>query len=424
MNRRLSRELGLGGATFVGLGSILGTGVFVSLGIAAGVTGPSVVLAVGLAALVATANALSSAQLAAAHPVSGGTYEYGYRFLNPAAGFAAGWMFLFAKSASAATAALGLGGYLLSLVAPTAPVWSHTAVAVAAVALLTAVVAAGLRRTTPVNVVIVSITVISLLAFVAISLPFIDLGRYVPFFAPEPGRTEVGALLYAAALSFVAYTGYGRIATLGEEVKEPRRTIPRAVITTISITMLLYLLVAAAGVGTLGSAGMALMTEETGAPLEVAAGSLIGTPGRITLALGAVTAMAGVLLNLILGLSRVLLAMGRRGDMPKLYASVRESTPLPAVLTMGIVIAAVTLVGDVRLTWSFSAVTVLLYYALTNGAALLLSMDQRLYPRWISVFGLFGCLSLAVFVDVAVLAVAAGVLAVGFVWFLLRSRRR
>ncbi len=423
MSDLLKRELGLPGATFVGLGSILGTGVFVSLGIAAGITGPSVVLAVLIAALVASANALSSAQLAAAHPVSGGTYEYGYEFLTPLAGFGAGWMFLVAKSASAATAALGFAGYALSLLYPSAVAGYQTVAALLLVVALTAIVAAGVRRTTAVNVVIVSITLLSLVGFILIALPFADPGRFTPFFLPEEGRTPAGGLLYAAALSFVAYTGYGRIATLGEEVKEPQKTIPRAVITTISITMVIYILVAASGVGVLGASGMALMTEESGAPLEVAAGSVIGAPGRILLAVGAVTAMVGVLLNLLLGLSRVLLAMGRRGDMPRLFAKVRRNTPLPAVLVMGGVVFAIVLVGDVRLTWSFSAVTVLVYYALTNAAALALSKEQRLYPKWISVFGLLGCLSLAAFVDPAILLTAGGVLIVGILWFVLRRRR-
>jgi APA family basic amino acid/polyamine antiporter len=423
MSDRLERELGLPGATFVGLGSILGTGVFVSLGIAAGVAGPSVVLAVALAALVATANALSSAQLAAAHPVSGGTYEYGYRFLTPAVGFGAGWMFLVAKSASAATAALGFAGYALSLLFPSAPGSTQTLVALLLVVLLTAIVAAGVRRTMGVNIAIVSVTLLSLLIFIGIALPFLEIGRFTPFFAPEEGRTGLGGLLYAAALSFVAYTGYGRIATLGEEVRDPRTTIPRAVIVTISVTMILYVLVAAAGVGVLGARGMAIMTEQTGAPLEVAAGSLIGTPGRVVLAIGAVTAMAGVLLNLILGLSRVLLAMGRRGDMPAVFARVSRNTPLPAVLAVGGVVLAIAVVGDVRLTWSFSAVTVLVYYAITNAAAIALPASERLYPKWISWLGLLGCLSLALFVDPPIILTAAGVLLLGFLWYALRRVR-
>jgi APA family basic amino acid/polyamine antiporter len=116
---QLRREVGVVGATMMGLGSIVGTGIFVSMGIAAGSAGPAVVLAIALSALIAVCNGLSSAQLAAAHPVSGGTYEYGYRWLHPSLGFLAGWMFVCAKTASAATAALGFSGYVLDLVEST-----------------------------------------------------------------------------------------------------------------------------------------------------------------------------------------------------------------------------------------------------------------------------------------------------------------
>ena len=160
----LRRELGVAGATLLGLGSILGTGVFVSIGIAAGITGASVALAVGLAAFVAAFNGSSSAQLAAAHPVSGGTYEYGYRFLNPTLGFVAGWMFLLAKSASAATAALGFSGYTLNLF-DQGDDWLVPLAVIAVVAIVT-VVLAGIRFSSQVNTVIVSVTILALAAFV------------------------------------------------------------------------------------------------------------------------------------------------------------------------------------------------------------------------------------------------------------------
>ncbi len=233
----LRRELGLFGATMMGLGSIIGTGVFVSIGVAAGVAGPAVVIAIAFAALVATANALSSAQLAASHPVSGGTYEYGYRYLRPWLGFSAGWMFLCAKSASAATAALGFAGYLLNLLGYT-DVARATLVAVAAatIIVLTLVVLAGIRQSHHVNVVIVSFTLLALAAFVFAGLP-LALERGRENLTALAGTGAEGnfwtALLQATALMFVAYTGYGRIATLGEEVHEPRRTIPRAIITTL-----------------------------------------------------------------------------------------------------------------------------------------------------------------------------------------------
>ena len=350
-------------------------------------------------------------------------YEYGYRFLTPALGFTAGWMFLVAKSASAATAALGLAGYLLTALAP-ATVHLARFMSPAIVIGITVTVATGIRRSTQVNTVIVSVTLATLAFFVVTSASGADTTRFLPFFAPEQGRTPVGGLLYAAALAFVAYTGYGRIATLGEEITDPRRNIPRAIAITVVVTFLLYVAVAASGVSILGADGLAAAVSRTGAPLEVAAARTTGTVGRVVLTVGAATALLGVLLNLVLGLSRVLLAMGRRGDMPSAVARVTRGTPRVAVAVMGGVVAAISLVGDIRLTWSFSAVTVLTYYAITNLAALRLTDDLRRYPRWVSALGFVGCLGLAAFVDWRVLSTAGAVLAVGLVWHLVARRSR
>lgn len=407
----LQRVVGLGGATLLGLGSILGTGVFVSIGLAAGVAGPSVILAVVLAAVIATCNGMSSAQLAAAHPVSGGTYEYGYRFLNPWLGFAAGWMFLCAKSASAATAALGFAGYLLHAVERGDDA-TMVAVAVGSVVVLTGVVLGGMRRSNRTNAVIVSMTLAALAAFVVSGLPTAadELGdRLTPFL----GGDGVQGLLHATALMFVAYTGYGRIATLGEEVHEPRRTIPRAIITTLAVSAALYVAVA---VVVVGAGGLGSGTGESAAPLELIARGLGHDGVAIAVAVGAITAMLGVLLNLLLGLSRVLLAMGRRDDMPAAVARIDGGTPRVAVIVIGALIAGLVLIGDVKTTWSFSAFTVLVYYALTNLAALRLPPEHRLYPRAIAVGGLASCLFVAFWVEPAVWLSGLGVLAAGLAW--------
>ena len=211
----LKRELGVFGATMMGLGSILGTGVFVSIGIAAGVAGPSVILAIGIAALVAICNGLSSAQLAANHAVGGGTYEYGYKYLNSWFGFTAGWTFLLAKTASAATAALGFGGYLLNLLGVNTRI-SLIPLGLVAVVILTGVVLSGLRRSNMTNIVIVSITIGALALFVVGGLPKLIANaseNLTPFFST--GGSAISNLLQATALMFVAYTGYGRIATMG-----------------------------------------------------------------------------------------------------------------------------------------------------------------------------------------------------------------
>lgn len=420
--RQLKRELGVSGATLMGLGSIIGTGIFVSVGLAAGVAGPSVLIAIAVAALVATCNGLSSAQLAANHPVSGGTYEYGYRYLRPSLGFTAGWVFLLAKSASAATAALGFAGYLLDFLGVDSTRWL-TPAALLAVLALTLIVLGGIRRSNIANTAIVAMTLLALIVFVLAGLPSVERANFTPF-SPAQGRDGLAGLLQATALMFVAYTGYGRIATLGEEVREPRRTIPRAIIATLLVSMVLYVAVAFVGIGAVGADQLALAAAELAAPLEAAARTFGAPAVPALVAIGAITAMLGVLLNLILGLSRVLLAMGRRRDMPPVVAKLDQqgTTPVVAVPVMGVVIAALVLVGDVRTTWSFSAFTVLVYYALTNLAALQLPASERLYPRWLAWAGLGACLFLAFWVETPIWIAGLALIAVGLAWHWLAPR--
>ena len=415
--QRLKRVVRLPGAVLLGLGSIVGTGAFVSIGIAAGVAGPSVLLAIFLAGLLAACNGLSSAQLAASHPVSGGTYEYGYRYLTPTLGFTAGWTFMCAKSASAATAALGLAGYLLQAFGIGGRVL-QVAVGLAAVLVITVLVWHGTSRSNGANAVIVGVTLLTLALFVFAGLPAAIERGSVNLTGLLPDRAGVPGLLEATALMFVAYTGYGRIATLGEEVREPERTIPRAIVLTLVVSALLYVSVGAVAVGSVGAPRLAEMTASRAAPLEDAAMSFGGPGLARVLALGAITAMLGVLLNLVLGLSRVLLAMARRGDAPGRLASIDDarSSPAGAVLAVGAVIGLLVLIGDVRTTWSFSAFTVLVYYALTNLAALRLPPVDRRFPRWVPLAGLIGCLGLAFWVDWRVWAVGLLVIGTGFAW--------
>ncbi|MEO0474526.1 MAG: APC family permease [Planctomycetota bacterium] len=428
---RLKRELGVLHAVLLGLGSILGTGVFVSIGLAAGIAGPSVLIAIVLAALLALCNGLSSAQLAAAHPVAGGTYEYGYRFLSPKLGFTAGWMFLLAKSASAATAALGVGTYLLGqFLLDNAFIQSlfgvcfniyylNSIIALLALALITALVLLGIRRSAWANTLLVAITVLGLLAVVA----------YVLFALEEPqgyspstgdqfwtGDTPAINLLTATALMFVAYTGYGRVATLGEEVRDPRRTIPKAIVATLGFIALLYVAVGTALVFAINT-GDARM--DLGEVLLQVVWWTNGPAWLSTLiAVAGITAMLGVLLNLVLGLSRVLLAMGRRHDVPGFFGRVNAegTTPVPAVLGVAGIIALIAMLGDLKTTWSFSAFTVLVYYGITNLAALRLPAENRLYPRVFSWAGLGGCVFLCWWVSPWVWLFGLKLLVAGLLW--------
>jgi APA family basic amino acid/polyamine antiporter len=262
-----------------------------------------------------------------------------------------------------------------------------------------------------VNIVIVSITLLALATFVVAGSSAVSADNLA--FELDPR-----SLLHATALMFVAYTGYGRIATLGEEVREPRVTIPRAIIATLVVSMLVYVAVAVVAVGAVGAGRLSEATSADAAPLETVAR---GFPLRVhsLVAIGAMTAMLGVLLNLILGLSRVLLAMGRRGDTPAATANLAV-----AIIVVGIAIAALAWAGSIESNWSFSAFTVLVYYAVTNLAALKLGDDERLFHRVWAWCGLVACLALAFAIERQVWLAGLFVLACGLAWHAFRRRWR
>ena len=282
---------------------------------------------------------------------------------------------------------------------------------------LTVLVSGGLKRSNAVNIFIVSITILSLVAFVVSGATSPSIGE-----TPRSGLFDVQGLahvelLEGTALMFVAYTGYGRVATLGEEIRNPSRNIPRAVVLTLFVSFVLYMAVAATALHVVGADLFASATSRDAASLELVAERFSHPWVSKLIAVGAVTAMAGVLLNLLLGLSRVLLAMARRRDMPTTFDFVNpeNQSPSRAVWGVGAIIAILVLAGDVKTTWTFSAFTVLVYYGITNLAALCLPPEHRRFPRLISVAGLLGCFSLAAFIDPMVSAIGAGLLAVGFV---------
>jgi basic amino acid/polyamine antiporter, APA family len=338
---------------------------------------------------VAVFNGMSSAFLAGRFPVAGGTYEYGYQALNPWLGFSAGWLFLLAKTASAATAALGVALYL-GVEGPWLPIGAVVAV--------TAMVLAGLRQSALLNSLLVVVSAGAITWFATSSL-MADGGLEMA----DPGWTG-GDLLAAIAFLFVAYTGYGRIATLGEEVKEPEVIIPRAVVITLAIAAVLYMLVEVGG-------------RAFGGPFWGVDAGIVEAGGPVVAA-GAIAAMLGVLLNLILGLSRVWLAMGRRQDMPVALAELdRRSEPNRAIVLSAALVAGLTLIDDIGLAWSFSAMTVLLYYGITNLAAL--ALDRRRPTAWL---GLASCVFLSFFVSFGVWITGVSLIAVGLAWKALYQR--
>jgi APA family basic amino acid/polyamine antiporter len=394
----LARRLGVGDAVLVGLGAMIGAGVFVSFAPAAGAAGDGLLVGLAIAAVVAFCNATSSARLAARYPTSGGTYVYGRERLGPFWGYLAGWSFVVGKTASCAAMALTVGTYVL-------PSHAHL-VAVAAVVALTAVNYVGLRKAAWLTRIIVAVVLAVLVTVVVVGLA----GGGSAGAPPAPSWTGVG-VVRAAGLLFFAFAGYARIATLGEEVRDPARTIPRAIPLALGITLVTYASVAVALLVTLGPARLALST----APLADAVRTA-GVPALVpVVTVGAAVAAVGSLLALILGVSRTVLAMARDGHLPTTLAAVhpRFEVPHRAELAVGAVVAVAAATADLRAVIGFSSFGVLLYYAVANASAWTLPSAVPWRARVVPGVGLVGCLLLAFALPWESVLAGAGVVALG-----------
>ncbi|MCC9306266.1 APC family permease [Kitasatospora sp. RB6PN24] len=397
---QLQRRLGVFDAVVVGLGSMIGAGIFAALAPAAAAAGSGLMLGLALAAVVAYCNATSSARLAARYPQSGGTYVYGRERLGDFWGYLAGWGFVIGKTASCAAMALTVGSYVW-------PAQAH-AVAVAAVVALTAVNYVGVQKAAWLTRAIVAVVLAVLAAVVTACLT----GS-----TADSGRWAIGAdtgfhgVLQAAGLLFFAFAGYARVATLGEEVRDPRRTIPRAIPIALGITLVVYAVVALAVLAVLGPEQLARATAPLAQAVRVA-----GAPGLVPVVrVGAAVAATGSLLALILGVSRTTLAMARDRHLPHALAAVhpRFAVPHRAELAVGTVVAVLAAVADVRGAIGFSSFGVLAYYAVANASAWTLTPEEGRPPRIVPVLGTVGCLVLAFALPAASVAWGAAVLALG-----------
>ena len=395
MDSTLDRRLGPSDAVVVGLGAMIGAGVFVAFAPAAARAGSWVWASLAVAAVVAVCNALSSARLAAQFPAAGGTYVYGRELLGPLPGFLAGWGFVVGKTASCAAMALTVGLYL----------WPEQSSVVAAVAVLALTVLSvlGVQRTATASKVLVGVVLAALAVFVVAAfvssagssaVPGAAAPAAVPAVDGEalPGR--ILGVLGGAGFCFFAFAGYARIATLGEEVRDPSRTIPRAVVIAISVVIAVYAIVLAATVHVLGVQGVAASAAPVlDAAERVPAGEVLAPVVRIAAGIAAL----GALLGGVLGVSRTTLAMARDRHLPAPLAAVHPTTRTPYVaeICVGVVVAVIVLAADVRQAIGFSSFAVLIYYLVANTAALRLDRRRRGLPAWVPVLGAVGCVIVA-----------------------------
>ncbi|MBT2228325.1 APC family permease [Nonomuraea sp. NEAU-A123] len=457
----LSRRLGTADAVVVGLSAMIGAGVFAAFAPAAAAAGSWLLAALALAAVVAYCNATSSARLAALYPESGGTYVYGRRRLGPVWGYLAGWGFTVGKTASCAAMALTFGSYV-------APGLARP-LAIAAVVALTALNLFGVQRSAMAARVMVAFVLAVLVAVVAIGLlsgpdassatgsedgarsadglpsnaRIVDKDQRIDLSSEEVAalipKNDVVARFYAiaeqvaeayhptpwdvlqgAGLLFFAFAGYARIATLGEEVRDPARTIPRAITAALAVTLVVYALVAVTALSVLGP----MWLGASGAPLADVATASGAAWLRPVVSAGAAVAALGALLALLLGVSRTVLAMARRRDLPELLAEVHSTTEVPrrAELAVGVVVVGLLLVADLRGAIGFSSFGVLVYYAIANACALTLGPDEGAPPKAVPVLGLALCLLLAATLPLTSVLAGLAVFAVGLIIWKIRHR--
>jgi len=406
---RLRPQLRMFDAVSTGLAAILGAGIFAVISPAAGIAGPALLISLTLAAFVALCNALSSAQLAVVFPRSGGTYEFGRRMLGSWWGFGAGWMFLTANTVGPGVTALAFAGYVHA-------VWALPVrtVAVLAALSMTALNAAGIRRSVRVTDVVVVISVLSLLAVVLIGFAGWNPSNIVPF-APN----GIGGVLQATGLIFFAYTGYSRIATLVEEVHDPRRTIPKATVIALGTALALYLAVALTALGVLGASRL----SSSMSPLQTTMNAVGSGLGAAIVVIGALLTTFNEGLSDLLGVSRVAFAMGREADLPQTLVRLgAQQNPWRSVVFVGAIALLVAAFAPFGVAVAVSSFGTLLYYTVTNMSALRLKKEQRMFPVGLSVAGLIGCIGLAFSLSRSIVVVGLGILLIGLAFRAIRLR--
>lgn len=414
---QLARRIGTGDAVVIGLGSMIGAGVFSAFAPAAAAAGASLLIALVIAAAVAYCNATASAQLAAQYPTSGGTYVYGRERLGEWWGFFAGWGFVIGKTASCAAMALTFAAYAI----PEGG-WARRGAAAAAVAVLTGANLRGVTRTATLARVLVAASLLGLLIVVVAILSGGHTSSAGFAGAWSLGHGGVHGLLQAAALLFFAFAGYARVATLGEEVRDPERTIPRAIPLALGIVAVLYLVVGATEL----TAARPAQLASSAAPLAHAAALAGAAWARPVVRIAAAVASLGALLALIAGVGRTVLAMARDRELPAPLAAIDadHSVPRRAELLIGAVVVCLVLTTDLRGAIGFSSFGVLIYYAIANAAAFTQPPERRRWPRAMNVAGALACLALVASLPVRSIVAGAIMFAFGVCWRLAFRRAR
>jgi APA family basic amino acid/polyamine antiporter len=406
----LKRALGLFDATAISIGAIIGAGIYVVTGIVAGVAGPGIVVSIILAGIIASFSALSFAELSTYIPKEGGGYEFIYELISPFTGFLSGWMWIFSNIFIGAAVSIGFAQYL-TVIFPNLPM---KIVAMMICLLFTFINSMGVRQSTSLNNILVVTKIVILLFFIIAGLSFINVKNFQPFMP----HSSIG-IIEGTALIFFAYGGYARVTTVAEEIKDARRTIPRAILLSLLISSVIYILIGFVAIGLIGSQQLA----SSNFPLSDAI-AVTGIPyASFVISLGAMIATASVLLMTILGISRMTYAMARNNQLPAFLGRIhkRFQTPFYAIWLTGI-LSAVLVFENFSRVIAVGTFALLFHYALVNLAAARLKSENRKYPILISIVGFLICILLLVFLSKDSWVIGIFGLSIGTLYYVLRLR--
>ena len=385
-HRQLKPKLGLWDAVAINVGAIIGGGIFIATGIIAGLAGSALIISMVLASIIALFTALTFAELTAWKPVEGAVYEYSRLLISPSVGFLTGWMWMIANTFGGSAVSLGFGHYLGAIF----PELPGNIVACIICLCFTGLNLIGVKQSAIVNNIFVVLKLAVLGFFVVFGLFFVNMSNFLPF---EPFNE---GMFYGIGLIFFAFGGFPRIAIIAEEVKDPKRNVPRAVLISLLITAVVYTVVGAVAIGLTGPQNLAA----SNAPLVAAIGATGNMMAAQILAIGGSLAMASVLLAAVLGVSRMAFSMARNHDMPKILSKVHHKfdTPYIAILTVGIIMSIVVLFADLAGTIVVSTFGLVFTYICANIAALRLKKQKRMYPKIIPTIGLITSILIMIFV--------------------------
>jgi APA family basic amino acid/polyamine antiporter len=394
-------SLSLFDAVNISLGSIIGAGIFVVLGAAAALSGPALVLSVVLAAAVSLLTGLATASLSRMYPRSGGVYVFTREAISDFAGFLVGWAWLFSNIIGGATVAVGFGHYL-AFFFPSLPTAAGIVAVIAVTVLIQLLGAEGSSRF---NNILDVVKIAVLLFFSVEAFLHFHAANFRPLMP-----FGVKGLWAGAATMFFAYAGFARVAVVADEIKDPRRNVPRATLLSIGISTAIYFVVAVAAVGGAGAAFLA----KSGSPLADAIENMGLRFGAGLVGFGGLAATSSVLLASLWGISRLAQVMAHERDLPAFIgrAGRRSNAPRNAILLGGAAMLGLSFSSDLPHIAYISSFSVLLYYAALNLSGLKVLKGGM---RVVTALGFLSCLALMFSLPkrswiVGAAAVAAGAL--------------